>query len=165
MSVNEKVKKCIKSGETEGERHKGLRKIAPDIKKAADHVQKAIHNLQAMAIFKEKGYSDWSVSAGFYALYHLLLAILVKEGYESRNQSCTFAVIEKFIEEGKWSIIVEELKDIYDTDIDLGHSDTLLDLRERYQYLTKTEMGEQEFNALKARVKYLFDKLRNDIEK
>ena len=165
MSVHEKIRKCIKSGEKGGERHKGLRKIAPDIKKAASHVQKAIHNFQAITIFKERGYSDWSVSAGFYALYHLLLAIVIKEGYESRNQRCTFAVIEKMIEEKKLSITLEELKEIDDTDIDLGHSETMLDLRERYQYLTKTQMEEQEFNIFKTRVKYLFDKLRNDIER
>ncbi len=165
MSVDKKIKKCIQEGERGGERHKGLRKIAPDMEKITKHIDKAIHNFKAMTFFKEHGYSDWSVSAGFYALYHLLLAILAKEGYESRNQSCTFAFIEKMIEEGKLSIAMEELKEIYDTDIDLGQSDTIIDLRERYQYLTKTQMEEQEFNALKSRVKYLFDKLRNDIER
>jgi len=42
----------------------------------------------------------------------LLLALLVKEGLESRNQSCTFAFIEKIIEKGKVSLTKEELRKI-----------------------------------------------------
>lgn len=167
MSVKEKVEKCLKEGERGGERHKGIKKVLPDGEKVANHVKKAAHNLEAMSVFKEHGFSDWSASAGFYALYHLLLALLAKEGYESRNQNCTFALAEQMIDERKMSLTKEELKDIFDKDVtmDLEHSDKILDIREKCQYSTITVLEQEEFLALKARVKELFDKLRNEVEK
>lgn len=58
---------------------------------------KMIRNFEAMTDFHEMGYSDWSASAAFYSLYHGLLAILAQRGYELRNQSCTFSLIEDLI--------------------------------------------------------------------
>ena len=113
MSVNEKVKKCIKSGETEGERHKGLRKIAPDIKKAADHVQKAIHNLQAMAIFKENGYSDWAIVGCYYAAYHMALALILKKGFSSKNHDATLCILIKEYYNKELSSLDIELLNIF----------------------------------------------------
>ncbi|MEK6951331.1 MAG: hypothetical protein AABX13_06435, partial [Nanoarchaeota archaeon] len=89
----------------------------------------------------------------------------VKERLESRNQSCTFAFTEKMIEEGKVSLTKEELREIYNADINLEESTTFLDLRERYQYNTITEMEQEEWEEFKIRVKGLFDKLRRDIER
>ena len=47
-----------------------------------------------------KGFSDWSASVGFYSMYHCLLAVLALRGFESSNQTCTFAAVRLFIEEG-----------------------------------------------------------------
>ena len=101
MSIQDKLKKCFKEGET-GERHKGLKKIEVSEEKIKGHLNKAVHNLKALISFQKTGFSDWSASASFYCLYHCLLALLAKEGYESRNQSCTFALIEDMID--KWRI-------------------------------------------------------------
>lgn len=154
-------------GEKGGERHKGLKKIQISPEKVANHVKKAIHNFRAITIFRESGFSDWSASAGFYALYHLLLAIIAKEGYESRNQSCTFALIEKMVDEKKITLNKEELKEIFDRDVtkNLENSDKILDLRESCQYSTKTILKKEEFLELKQRIKKLFDKLRKEVEK
>jgi uncharacterized protein (UPF0332 family) len=164
MSITDKLKKCFKEGET-GARHKGVRKIAKSPELANQHLQKAIHNFKAMSEFQKIGYSDWSASASFYSLYHCLLAILAKEGYESRNQSCTFALIESMID--KLSITKEELKEIFDRDVteDLEHSNKILDIRETMQYSIKTSLKQEEFLMLKEKTKILFDKLRRDIEK
>lgn len=164
MSVNDKINKCIKEGEKGTQRHKGIRKISPDQNRTTEHIKKAIHNMEAMLFFKEHGFGDWAISAGFYVPYHLLLALLFKEGYESRNQSCTFALIEKMIEEGKISLTKKELEYIYNSEIDLEHSTTILDLREKYQYSTKTETEEQEWQEFRLKIKTLFDKIRKDIE-
>ncbi len=69
------------------------------------------------------------------------------------------------IEEGKVSLTKEELREIYNADINLEESTTFLDLRERYQYNTITEMEQEEWEEFKIRVKGLFDKLRRDIER
>ena len=167
MSLKNKLDKCFKEGEKEGERHKGLRKIGINKELIDKHLEKAAHNLNAVSEFKNIGYSDWSASAAFYALYHCLLALLIKFGYQSRNQNCTFAFVEDLINRKKIPLNLEELKEIFDRDIteDLSHSEKILDIRETMQYSFKTSLNDKEFNKLLERTKLLFDKLRSEIEK
>ena len=167
MQLKNKLNNCFKEGEKEGERHKGLKKIGLNEDLIDEHLKKAEHNLNAVAEFKNRGYSDWSASAAFYALYHCLLALLIKFGYQSRNQTCTLAFIEDLINKGKISLKLEELKEIFDKDIteDLAHSEKILDIRENMQYSFKTSMEEEEFNKLLERTKLLFDKIKREIEK
>lgn len=162
-----KVKKCLDEGKKGGERHQGLRKIRHSPEKIQEHIKKAIHNLEATQDFYNLGYSDWSASAAFYALYHGLLAIIAKHGYESRNQSCTFAIIEEMISNGEIkNLNLIDLKEIFDKDVtnDIEHSSKILDIRERMQYSTKTMLEEEEFKHLRIRTKELFDKIRLEIE-
>lgn len=168
MSVNEKLQKCFAEGHQGGERHQGLRKIRPTDDVIQGHLAKAIHNFEAMTNFHDSKYSDWSASAAFYALYHGLLALLAQRGYESRNQSCTFALIEDLIAQGDMeNISPADLKEIFDRDVttDLAHSRKILDIRERMQYSTRTALAEEEFHALKKRTKELFDNIRLEIER
>jgi len=125
-----------------------------------------VHNFKAISAFQKMGFSDWSASAAFYCLYHCLLALIAKEGYESRNQSCTFAYVEGMIDNKKISLTKEELKEIFDKDVteDLAHSKMILDVRENMQYSIKTAMEDEEFMELKERTKKLFDEMRKDIE-
>jgi len=166
MNTKDKLSNCLKEGE-KGERHKGLRKIIPSPESARDHIKKAEHNFSAIDAFYNIGYSDWSASAAFYSLYHLLLAILAKKGFESRNQSCTFALIEDLIDSKEIELTKEELKDIFDKDIteNLAHSNKILDFRENMQYSSKTFLEKKEFTYLKERTKFLFDKLRIEAER
>ncbi len=166
MATN-KLKKCIAEGKKGGERHQGIKFVKMHKNEHKDYLAKALHNFEAMTSFHDLGYSDWSASAAFYALYHGLLAIIAQNGYESRNQSCTFALIEDFINNGKLKHITsKELKEIFDKDVtsDIEHSSKILDIRERMQYSTKTSLAEEEFQALKKRTKELLDKIRLDLE-
>ena len=167
MSLKDKLKKCLKEGETGGERHKGLRKIEVNQDLIDKHLQKAAHNLNGITDFKNIGYSDWSASASFYTLYHCLLALIIKFGYQSRNQSCTFAFVEDLINQGKISLKLEDLREVFDKDIteDLTHSEKILDIRETMQYSFRTSLNEEEFNRLLNRTKVLFDKIKKEIEK
>ena len=166
MPVNEKLKKCFDEGLRGGERHQGLKKIKPDDNIVQGHLAKALHNFEAMTSFHDLHYSDWSANAAFYALYHGLLAILAQYGYESRNQSCTFSLVEDFITKGDIkNISFADLKEIFDKEaVDLAHSNKILDIRERMQYSTRTTLAEDEFLMLKKRTKELFDKIRIEIE-
>jgi len=166
MAIKDKLKECMKEGK-KGERHKGLREIKPSMSIAQGHIRKAIHNFNAIDTFHQDGYSDWSASAAFYCLYHCLLALIAKKGFESRNQSCTFALVENMIENKETELTKEELKEIFDKDIieDLSHSNKILDIRENMQYSIKTALEEKEFQFLKQRTKFLFDKLRKEVEK
>ena len=164
----DKLKKCLNEGEKKGVRHQGLRKILPSPEKSKSFLAKSLHNFQAITDFHELGYSDWSASAAFYSLYHGLLAILAKRGYESRNQSCTFALIEDWISRKEIrNLDSEDIKEIFDKDVafDLEHSNKILDIRERMQYSTQTSLEEEEFLLLKTRTKELLDKIRLEIER
>ena len=168
MPANEKLKKCFDEGKRGDERHQGIRRIKPANDVVQGHLAKAVHNFEAMTSFHDLQYSDWSASASFYALYHGLLAILAQRGHESRNQSCTFALVEDFITKGDIkSITLADLKEIFDKDaaIDLAHSNKILDIRERMQYSTRTTLAEEEFQLLKKRTKELFDKIRLELER
>ena len=96
MQIQNKINSCLKEGE-KGERHKGIRKIISSNEIIQGHINKAIHNFNAIFVFKREGFSDWSASASFYCLYHALLALITKKGFQSRNQSCTFALIEYYL--------------------------------------------------------------------
>jgi len=164
----DKLQNCFLEGKRGGERHQGLRKVNPDSELVQAYLAKAIHNMGAMQDFHDLKYSDWSASASFYTLYHGLLAILAKHGYESRNQSCTFALVEDLIAKGNIKhLTVLDLKEISDKDVtsDLAHSNKILDIRERMQYSTRTALAEAEFEELKNRAKGLLDKIRLEIEK
>ena len=165
MSIKDRLSNCFKEGE-KGERHNGLKKIEISEEKIQGHLKKAIHNFKAMITFQKTGFSDWSASASFYCLYHCLLALIAKEGYESRNQNCTFALIEDLIDKKKISLTKEDVKEIFDKDItdDLKHSDKILDIRENMQYSIKTALEQEEFLELKERTQRLFNKIRRDIE-
>lgn len=165
--LKDKLKKCFKEGER-GERHKGLKKIKLNKEKIGNHLIKAEHNLKGVIYFKKNGFSDWSASASFYTLYHCLLALCVKFGYESRNQSCTFALIDDLIDKKEIkNITKKDLKEIFDGSIkeDLEHSDKILDIRERMQYSTKTSLEEETFKELFERTKELFNKLKKEVER
>ncbi len=166
MNIKDKLASCLKEGE-KGGRHKGLKRIKPSEDLIHGHIKKAIHNFNAMDFFYNSGYSDWSVSAAFYSLYHCLLALISKKGFESRNQSCTFALIESMIENKEIELTRGELKEIFDKDIteDLMHSDKILDLREKMQYSIKTSLEDKEFQLLSERTKVLFDKIRKEVER
>ena len=85
--TDNKLRWCLDKAKKESEKgknHKGLMKIRPDKEEAYKHIAKAEHYLGATEQLK-KGYSDISASTAFYSMYHCLLAIAAKFGYDSRN--------------------------------------------------------------------------------
>jgi len=138
-----KQKKETEESKKSGKRlkHRGLLKIEPDIEKAKKHIKKAEHNLQAISNFKENGFSDWSIAAGFYSIYHCFLAIAVKFGYESRNQTCTIALIEYLKEEGKINIDTKFIDTLKQEDMEDMHN-KVIDLREEYTYGVEVSVEE-----------------------
>ncbi|MBU2638867.1 MAG: HEPN domain-containing protein [Nanoarchaeota archaeon] len=129
----------------EGKKHRGLVEIKPDLELAVSHLGKAEHNFKAISYFHKGGFSDWSASAAFYTIYHCFLAILAKQGYESRNQECTISAILYLKAQGKVKMgnkfimalqHQEEFKEI--------HEHNVIDLREDYQYGVKKEIEEKD---------------------
>ncbi len=100
--ANKEIEECKKQGKRL--KHRGLLKSNSNIEEAKKHLAKAEHNLLGITRFREIGFSDWSMSAGFYCIYHCFLAIAAKFGYESGNQTCTISLIKHLKEENKINI-------------------------------------------------------------
>ncbi|MBI2134260.1 HEPN domain-containing protein [Candidatus Woesearchaeota archaeon] len=136
---------CLDKSKEGGRKHRGLKKIDPDPKLSKEFVEKAEHNFAAMNYMIEGNFKDWAVIASFYSRYHCLLAILAKFGYESRNQICTFKVIEFLIESGNLKVDPLIVKKIAALE---GESEDLISLREEYQYGTKTSIADNKLKEL-----------------
>lgn len=118
-----------------------MREIKPNDKLSKEHINKAKHNLNAADYNIKGGFSDWGVSQAYYAMYHVLLAVLFRLGYESRNHECTINAVEYLIEEGKISL---DLKDIaFIRTAEQMTSKDAKSLREEFQYGTETTVNEK----------------------
>ena len=145
--IDNKVRWCLKKAEREiadGRKHRGLMKIEPNFDEAKKHITKAEHNLKAFIYLAKGNFPDWSVTAGFYVIYHCFLAIILKNGYESRNQECTIALIQSFKEAGKIKIDQKFIDALNSGGIEEMHESNVITLRENFQYGTETSIEDNE---------------------
>ena len=92
--IENHLKWCLKD-------EKRLVKVKPDISLAQKHLQKSEYNYKILLLLEKNKAYDWALNVGFYSIYHCFLAILLKYGYESRNQSCTVTALLKLVEDKK----------------------------------------------------------------
>ncbi len=160
--AKKEIEECKKLGKRQ--KHRGLLKIKPDIDEARKHIQKAEHNLKAVIRFREIGFSDWSISAGFYCIYQCFLAIAAKFGYESGNQTCTIALVEYLKEEGKIEIDTNFIDMLKHEEMEKVQESKLIDLREDYAYSAKVSIeDETKIEELIETCKELIDATKNII--
>jgi uncharacterized protein (UPF0332 family) len=165
--VENKVKWCLNKARKElekGTMHRGLVKVDPDLEEARKHVLKAEHNLKAAISFEKTGFSDWSASAAFYTIYHCFLAIARKFGYESRNQECTIALIESLKNEGFINIDQEMIDAVKNIKHEEKHEDSIIELRENFQYGTETVMKDEKLAELKTTCKKAIEETKKIIK-
>ncbi len=150
------IEECKKLGKRA--KHKGLLKVSPNIEEAKNHLAKAEHNLTGITKFKEIGFSDWSMSAGFYCIYHCFLAIAAKFGYESANQTCTISLMKYLNETNKIKLdekYIELLE--YENKEDVKDK-SIIDLREDYTYGVQISVKDEiKLNDLKKICKEIID--------
>ena len=129
-----KAKKEIEECKKLGKRHKhrGLLKENQNIEEAKKHLVKAEHNLDGITKFREINFSDWSMSAGFYCVYHCFLAIAATFGYESANQTCTIALI-RFLKENNKIKFDEKFIELLEYE-EIEDRSSVIDMRENYTY-------------------------------
>lgn len=162
-----KLRWCLKKAEEETKeqgRHKGLIKIKPDIEKAREHISKSEHYFNATEYLKTGGYSDISASTIFYSMYHCLLAIASKFGYESGNQECTFALIYALIEDNKIEFDKETLDKISALDASKNTEQATIRIREKYQYGTSLSLDDNTYNELIELTKKVMSKTKVIVE-
>lgn len=161
-----KVGWCLKKAEKElreSGKHRGLVRIKPDLNKAREHIHKAEHYSRATIYLKKGDFSDISTSTIFYSMYHCLLAIACKLGYESRNQECTFALIYYLIESNK----IKFEKNILDRIAFISKEnkeDTSVEIREKYQYGTKVSIKDDLYDKLLELMKKVLSETKLIIE-
>ena len=163
-----KVEWCLKKAErelNETGKHRGLAKANPNLEKARGHIRKAEHYLEATGYLKKGNFSDISASTVFYSMYHCLLAIAAKFGYDSGNQECTFALVHSLIEDGKIDFEKELLDKISSLDIEKKEEQTTIDIRELYQYGTSLSIKDDLYKELFELAKKVIAKTKEIMEK
>lgn len=149
--VKNKVEWCLRKAERElkgSDMHRGLVKVEPDLEEAESYIKKAEHYLKATAYLKKGDFSDISASTIFYSMYHCLLAIAAKFGYESRNQECTFALMHSLIKDNKIDFKEELLNKISSLDTKDTGEKTITAVREKYQYGTGLSIKDDLYQEL-----------------
>lgn len=157
--LENRIEWCLEKAKREGIKHRGLKEVAPDITKANKHIAKASHNLRVMNYLVKGDFSDWAVSTSFYSMYHCLLAILAKYGYESRNQECTFSAVEYLIKNKKINLDLRWLQKIASFENKLG-KENIVNLREEFQYGTDSVLEESKLKELLSDTKEFVDIIR-----
>ena len=152
MHHKNKFEWCLRRAKGGG---KGIKEIKPDLNEAKYHIDKALYNLKKMESDIEKGYSDWAVSSAFYAMYHAVLALLYKLGYESTNQECSINAIEYFILTERINLDVKYIKMI-----DPNVENSVINLRERFQYGSETKVGPEILDTARKNAKKFVEKFQ-----
>ena len=152
MHTKNKFEWCLRKAKDGG---KGIKEIKQDLKEARYHIDKALYNLKKMESDIEKGYSDWAVSSAFYAMYHAVLALLYKLGYESENQECSINAIEYFILIKKIDLDIKYVKMI-----DPNIEESIIKLRERFQYGSETKVSSEILNTVRKNAKEFVEKFQ-----
>ena len=161
-----KVEWCLKKAERElkeSDKHRGLVRVEPSLEEAKSHITKAEHYLRATEYLKKGNFSDISTGTVFYAMYHCLLAIAVKFGYESENQECTFALMYSLIEDNKIDFEEELLNKISSLEIKETDKKTTIELRKKYQYGTELSIKDDLYNYLFGLANKVIEKTREII--
>jgi len=154
--AQKEIEECKRLGKRS--KHRGLLKSRPNLDEAKKHLAKAEHNLIGITRFKEVGFSDWSMSAGFYCIYHCFLAIAAKFGYESGNQTCTISLM-RFLKENNEIQLDERFIELLEyEEMEDVRADSVIDLREDYTYGVQISVkDEAKINELKKVCKELID--------
>jgi uncharacterized protein (UPF0332 family) len=134
-----------------------MKEIKPNDKLSEEHINKAKHNLRAADYNIKGGFSDWGVSQSYYAMYHSLLAVLFKLGYESKNHECTINTVEYLIEQKKINLDLKDIAFIRTTE--QMTSRDAKSLREEFQYGTETSVNEKLLKELLENAKRVLEKI------
>ena len=158
--AQKEIDECKKQGKRQ--KHRGLVQINPNIDSSKSHIEKAQHNLQATEYLKKGKFADISVGTLFYSVYHCFLAITSKFGYESKNQTCTVALVEWLIEEKKINLDMKFVELLKSEEADREESGVAIRIREEYTYGMDIKVkDEKKINDLIKTCKELIDKTKS----
>jgi len=64
-----------------------------DVQEIKGHLEKAKHNLQFVTDTSKEKYSDWVVVGCYYAVYHMVLSLILNKGYNSKNHDASLCIL------------------------------------------------------------------------
>jgi len=134
-----------------------MKTIKPNDKLSKEHINKAKHNLLAADYNIKGGFSDWGVSQSYYSMYHALLAVLFRLGYESKNHECTINAVEYLIEKVAINLDFKDIAFIRTTE--QMTSKDAKSLREEFQYGTETTVNDWLLKELLENAKRVVEKI------
>lgn len=139
------------------ENEKRMRMISPNENLSKGHIAKAKHNLNAADYNVKGGFDDWAISQAYYAMYHGLLAILFKKGFESKNHECTINTIEYLIETEQIKFSKEDLAFIRTAE--QMTSKDAKSLREEFQYGIQINVNKAILSNMLKKAKEIVEKI------
>lgn len=141
--IDEHLKWCLKDS-------RRLIKTKPDLDLAQKHIKKSEYNYGVVQALEKLKIYDWALNVGFYAVYHCFLGILVKYGYESKNQSCTITVLLNLIDKKKLNLDKDFVMQFDTLDVEKNITNpTLRESREISTYGVETSIDLQQLKKIK----------------
>ena len=159
--ADEEIEECKRNNERP--KHRGLLRIEPDIENEKRNIAKAEHNLKVSQYLIDGGFTDTSLGTIFYSMYQCFLAISLKFGYETRNQTCTISLVEYLIEENKIELNEKFVKYFKYEDNEI--KDSIIEMREDYTYGSDIMPDKSKIDFFMRECKELIDITRNIIFK
>ena len=154
--LKDKISWCLKD-------ERRVKRISFSDDLSQEHIKKAKHNLHAADYNLQGGFDDWVISQIYYAVYHSLLAILFKKGFELKNHECTITLIEEMILTKQINLTEEDISFIRTTE-QMTPKDAK-SLREEFQYGIKTKVDKILLLTLIKKSKEIVEKVEIDLNK
>ncbi len=118
-----------------------LIKIEPNADLAKRHIIKSEYNYLVLLDLERLKKYDWALNVGFYAIYHCLLALLTRYGYQSKNQTCTVAALLDLVDKGELDFDRELIAQFDNLDAEKSTTDlTVRESRELSTYGVETNI-------------------------
>ena len=96
VKLTEKIDKILKRCFSPPKGKANLYRVKENPQTAEEHINKAHKNLRAMNLMFENDLFDWTIICGYYAMYHAVLASLIKIGVKATTHYCAIAAFKKF---------------------------------------------------------------------
>jgi len=94
--MNEYIEKILRDCFHPRKGKPNLKKVRVDLSLVEQHMDKANNNLRAMQKMFDNDLFDWTIICGYYAMYHAVLASLLKIGIRATAHYCAIAAFKEF---------------------------------------------------------------------
>ncbi|MBU2589844.1 MAG: HEPN domain-containing protein [Nanoarchaeota archaeon] len=127
------------------------------------HLEKAKHNMLFFKKnLKDSQFNDWLIVTLYYALYHAVLALIVKKRYTSKNHTASLVFLIKHYSQLKEDILLVQELSIKKEDAELYTK--LKEDRHKASYESKINFTNKNINDYKQKVKNFIQKTEELIQ-